>query len=118
MFYLFLTIISRHFNTTSHKGYPVQIDHDVLAKLETLSRLRIDVSKKEAVISQLSEIVSYVENLSELETDHLDAAFSTLTGGTPLRPDTPAEDPSIPAAILEHAPEHADDFFIVPAIID
>ena len=96
----------------------MQIDHDVLARLEKLSHLRIDESKQEAVIGQLSDIVAYVENLSELDTDHLDAAFSTLTGGTPLRTDTPHSDPSIPEAVLEHAPRHADDFFIVPAIID
>jgi len=96
----------------------VQIDHDVLAKLEKLSHLRIDESKQEAVIGQLSDIVAYVENLGELQTDHLDAAFSTLTGGTPLRPDTPTGNPAISASILEHAPQRADDFFIVPAIID
>ena len=96
----------------------MQIDHTVLAKLEKLSHLRIDESKKDEVISQLSEIVSYVENLSELDTDHLDASFSTLTGGTPLREDTPNSDPAIPEAILRHAPQHADDFFIVPAIIE
>ena len=96
----------------------MQIDATVLAKLEKLSHLHIDPDKQEAVIGQLSEIVAYVENLGELDTDHLDAAFSTLTGGTPLRKDEPHPNPSIPEAILKHAPQHADDFFIVPAIID
>ena len=95
----------------------MQIDHDVLSKLEKLSHLRIDKNKQEEVIAQLSDIVAYVENLGELETDHLDAAFSTLTGGTPLREDIPVTDPSISASILEHAHQHADDFFVVPAII-
>jgi len=96
----------------------VQIDHSILAKLEKLSHLRIDESKKDEVISQLSEIVTYVDNLEALKTDHLDAAFSTLTGGAPLRADAPDTDPSISSSILEHAANHADDFFIVPAIID
>ncbi len=96
----------------------MQIDSTVLSKLETLSRLHIDPDKKEEVIAQLSEIVAYVENLNERDTDHLDAAFSTLTGGTPLRADRPHSDPTIPETILQHAPRHADDFFIVPAIID
>jgi len=95
----------------------VQIDHTVLAKLEKLSHLYINESKKEEVISQLSDIVEYVENLNELDTDHLDASFSTLTGGTPMREDTPSNDPQTYRKILEHAPEHIDDFFIVPAII-
>lgn len=96
----------------------MQIDATVLAKLEKLSHLHIDPDKQEAVIGQLSEIVAYVENLGELDTDHLDAAFSTLTGGTPLRPDEPHPNAAVPEAILKHAPQHADDFFIVPAIID
>jgi aspartyl-tRNA(Asn)/glutamyl-tRNA(Gln) amidotransferase subunit C len=96
----------------------VQIDHTVLAKLEKLSHLRIDENKQDEVIGQLSEIVSYVENLSELDTNHLDASFSTLTGGTPLREDIPNSHRAIPEDILRHAPQHADDFFIVPAIIE
>ena len=96
----------------------MQIDHSILAKLEKLSHLRIDESKKDEVVSQLSEIVAYVENLGELDTDHLDASFAMLTGGTPLREDIPTTDANISRSILDHAPRHADDFFIVPAIID
>jgi len=96
----------------------MQIDHTVLAKLEKLSHLRIDERKKEEVIEQLTEIVSYVENLSELDTSALDASFSTLEGGTPMREDIPHKDPSVPQSILEHAPESKEDFFIVPAIIE
>ncbi len=96
----------------------MQIDATVLSGLEKLSRLQIDSDKQKNTIDQLSEIVTYVESLSELDTDHLDAAFSTLTGGTPLRQDDSRSDPSIPEAILKYAPESADDFFVVPAIID
>jgi aspartyl-tRNA(Asn)/glutamyl-tRNA(Gln) amidotransferase subunit C len=96
----------------------MQIDHTVLAKLETLSHLYIDESKKEEIIEQLTEIVSYVENLAELDTSGLDASFSTLEGGTPMREDIPHNDPSVPKRILEHAPRSEDDFFIVPAIIE
>ncbi|OQX77441.1 MAG: aspartyl/glutamyl-tRNA(Asn/Gln) amidotransferase subunit C, partial [Epsilonproteobacteria bacterium 4484_65] len=66
----------------------MQIDHTVLAKLETLSHLRIDDSKKEEVMGQLTEILGYIDNLNELDTDALSASFSTLEGGTPLREDT------------------------------
>ena len=96
----------------------MQIDHTVLAKLETLSHLRIDDSKKEEVMGQLTEILGYIENLNELDTDALSASFSTLEGGTPLREDTPRETNDIAKNILSHAPESQDDFFIVPAIIE
>lgn len=96
----------------------MQIDHTVLAKLEKLSHLRIDEAKKEEVMEQLTGILSYVDNLNELDTDALSATFSTLEGGTPLREDAPRESTTVAADILSHAPEAQDDFFIVPAIIE
>ena len=96
----------------------MQIDHTVLAKLEKLSHLHIDDSKKEEVMEQLTGILSYIENLNELDTESLSPTFSTLEGGTPLREDTPRERTSIPADILSHAPQGENDFFIVPAIIE
>jgi aspartyl-tRNA(Asn)/glutamyl-tRNA(Gln) amidotransferase subunit C len=96
----------------------MQIDDTVLAKLEKLSNLRIDTDKKEEVKEQLSGILSYIDNLNELDTDTLSASFSTLEGGTPLREDAPIKNATIPTDILSHAPQANDDFFIVPAIIE
>ena len=96
----------------------MQVDLEVLQKLEKLSHLRIDDDKKAEVMEQLTNILGYVENLNELDTSSLDASFSTLSGGTPLREDTPRDANSIAQDILSHAPNAQDDFFIVPAIIE
>ena len=96
----------------------MQIDDTVLAKLEKLSHLHIDDSKKEEVKAQLSGILSYIDNLNELDTDALSATFSTLDGGTPLREDVPREANDIAKDILSKAPQGQDDYFIVPAIIE
>jgi len=96
----------------------MQIDDTVLTKLEKLSHLRIDESKKEEVKEQLSGILNYIDNLNELDTNALSASFSTLDGGTPLREDTPRQSSDVAQDILQHAPHSVDDFFIVPAIID
>lgn len=96
----------------------MQVDLNVLKKLEKLSHLHIDEDKQEEVMQQLTNILGYVENLNELDTSSLDASFSTLSGGTPLREDTPREANDIAKDILSHAPNAQDDFFIVPAIIE
>lgn len=96
----------------------MQIDDAVLTKLEKLSHLRIDESRKKEVEAQLSGILAYIDNLNELDTDALSATFSTLQGGTPLREDVPREPNDIAKEILSHAPQSKDDFFIVPAIIE
>ena len=96
----------------------MQIDNTVLAKLEKLSHLKIADEKKAQVMEQLSGILNYVDNLNELDTDHLSPSFSTLDGGTPLREDTPVSNEAVAKSIFSHAPQSAEDFFIVPAIIE
>ncbi len=96
----------------------MQIDDQILEKLEKLSHLRVDQKKREEILEQLSEILKYVENLNELDTKELDSYFSTLEGGTPMREDIPHSDTEVSQSILKHAPQSRDDFFIVPAIIE
>jgi aspartyl-tRNA(Asn)/glutamyl-tRNA(Gln) amidotransferase subunit C len=96
----------------------VKIDNDLLSKLEKLSLLNIQESKKEQIKSQLSDILTYIDSLNELDTSNVEAYFSTLDGGTPLREDSIEQNPNIPQDILKHAPKAEDDFFVVPAIIE
>jgi aspartyl-tRNA(Asn)/glutamyl-tRNA(Gln) amidotransferase subunit C len=96
----------------------VTIDNTVLEKLEKLSMLKIEDEKREELAQQLTEILAYVENLSELDTDNLNASYSTLKGGTPLREDIPNSNSEIAKSIFTHAPHAENDFFIVPKIIE
>ncbi len=96
----------------------MKIDNELLNNLEKLSNLYIAKEKREEIISQLSNILEYVENLNELDTSGLDSYFSTLQGGTVLREDTPKSSKDISDSILKNAPLSKDNFFIVPAIIE
>ena len=96
----------------------MQVDDALLTRLEKLSYLHVSDDKREEIVSQLSEIVSFVDNLSELNTDGIDSTFAMSDKATPLREDMPQCDPAISEEILKHAPKSADDFFIVPKIIE
>ncbi len=95
----------------------MHIDLENLKKLEKLSHLKIDDSKRDEMMKQLSDILAYVDNLNELDTEHLDVFFSTLKGGTPMREDIRQIDLTISNKILQNAPKQEDDFFVVPSII-
>ncbi|MFZ2890670.1 Asp-tRNA(Asn)/Glu-tRNA(Gln) amidotransferase subunit GatC, partial [Sulfuricurvum sp.] len=69
-------------------------------------------------ITQLSEIVSFVDNLSELNTNGINAKFAMSENSTYLREDKGFVDQSINDDILTHAPHSEDHFFIVPKIIE
>ena len=96
----------------------MQVDDALLSKLEKLSFLKVDENKREEIIEQLSEIVSFVDNLSELNTDGVDDNFSMSDEETKLRADEPKVDTQISDDIINNAPKSGDHFFIVPKIID
>ena len=96
----------------------MQVDNALLSRLERLSHLQVSDDKRDEIIAQLSEIVGFVDNLGELNTDNVDASFAMSDAATPLREDSPKCNPQIHEAILKHAPKSADDFFIVPKIIE
>ena len=96
----------------------MQIDDALLTKLEKLSYLEISKEKRQEVISQLSEIVSFVDNLSELETKDLDPTFSMTDKGTQLRMDEIKSSKEVSQSILKNSPLSEDNFFIVPKIIE
>lgn len=94
------------------------IDNELLKKLETLSYLNIDDSKRDEIMSQLSEILSFVDNLSELDTEGLQTTFNMINAGTTLREDIAVDNSTVSQSILANAPKSDNDFFIVDNIIE
>jgi len=96
----------------------MKVDDALLIKLEKLSFLKVSDDKREEIKEQLTEIVSFVDNLSELNTDGIDATFAMSDASTFTRVDTPSCNTQINDDILKNAPKSADNFFIVPKIIE
>ena len=96
----------------------MQVDDALLTRLEKLSYLKVSDDKREEIIGQLSEIVSFVDNLSELDTDGVDDNFAMNDEATMLRDDSPSCNNQINDDILKNAPQSGDHFFIVPKIIE
>ena len=92
----------------------MQIDDELLGKLQRLAMIEIDDEHKEKVRENLSEILNFVENLNSIDTDSI-----TLTSNekTPLRVDEPKQS-TIAKEVLANAPSAQDGFFIVPKIIE
>ncbi len=96
----------------------MQINDELLSKLEKLSALKIDTNKREETMMELSKIVKFIEILNELDLKNEEATFTTVSGGTPFREDIPSVNPEIIETILAHAPKSEDGYFAVPKIIE
>lgn len=102
----------------NYLGIIMQVDDALLQRLEKLSFITIEESKREEIIAQLSGIVGFVDNLSELNTDNIDDNFAMNDSGTPTREDIPSCNSAINENILENSPRSEENFFIVPKIIE
>ena len=94
------------------------VDDNLIAKLSKLSSLEIDEAKKENLKSELADIINFVENLNEIDVSGIEATFSTIEGGSPLREDVAKQDLELSNHILKHAPKSEDGYFVVPKIIE
>ncbi|KAB7887470.1 Asp-tRNA(Asn)/Glu-tRNA(Gln) amidotransferase subunit GatC [Poseidonibacter ostreae] len=94
------------------------VDDNLITKLSKLSSLEIDESKKENLKAELADIINFVENLKEIDVSGIEATFSTIEGGSPLREDVASQDLELSNHILKHAPKSENGYFVVPKIIE
>lgn len=94
------------------------IDNTTVNKLAKLSSLEISEDRKEKIAQELADIVTFVENLNEIDVSHVDATFTTIEGGQPLREDNSFKEDGLSKRIMDNAPKSEENYFIVPTIIE
>lgn len=94
------------------------VDDILLSKLEKLSALKIPQQRREDFKKQLSEIVSFIEILDEIDLEDQAIEFNPNVGSTPLREDIPLKDENVIEDVLKHAPSTDMHSFVVPKIIE
>lgn len=94
------------------------IDNTTVDKLAKLSSLTIDEDQKENIAKELADIVEFVENLNDIDVSNVDATFTTIAGGQPLREDIAVKDEELARHIMNNAPKSENNYFVVPAIIE
>ena len=82
-----------------------------------LARLDLTAAEKEQFISQLNDILTYVNKLNELDTTGVEPTSHVIPMSNALREDAvrPSDDR---ATMLQNAPEEFHFFFKVPRIIE
>ncbi len=82
-----------------------------------LARLELSEQEKEQLTSQLSNILTYVEKLNELDTKGVEPTAHVIDIRNVMREDVPA--PSLAQErALSNAPEKAAGHYKVPKIIE
>ena len=86
-------------------------------KIASLSRLSLTEDELSKFGGQLSNILRYVEKLSELDIKYVEPTAHVLDISNVMRPDAPRPSLNIDDA-LANAPDRAGNFYRVPKIIE
>jgi aspartyl-tRNA(Asn)/glutamyl-tRNA(Gln) amidotransferase subunit C len=92
------------------------IDRDQVHKVASLARLEMAAEEEEQMTAQISSILEYFEQLSELDTADVPPTTRAIDVTNVTRPDELQSFPDR-EAILSEAPARDGDFFKVPKIL-
>jgi len=95
----------------------VRISRKEVRHVAELSRIELGPEEEETFLSQLDDILTYMDQLNELNTDDVEIVFHTWGLANVMRRDEPR--PSLPREdALANAPERTRDAYKVPRVIE
>ena len=95
----------------------MSIDKENIKHTAKLARISLDENKVESLSKDLSNIFSFIEKLSKIDTDKVNPLTSILDQSLRTREDE-VTDGGIRDKILENSPNTNEEFFIVPKVIE
>ncbi|HEY4550583.1 MAG TPA: Asp-tRNA(Asn)/Glu-tRNA(Gln) amidotransferase subunit GatC [Bacillus sp. (in: firmicutes)] len=94
-----------------------RITIDEVKYVANLARLAITEEEAEIFTNQLDAIISFAEQLNELDTDHVEPTSHVLDIKNVMREDIAK--PGLPVEeVLKNAPDHENGQIRVPSIIE
>ncbi|MEH7334083.1 Asp-tRNA(Asn)/Glu-tRNA(Gln) amidotransferase subunit GatC [Neobacillus drentensis] len=93
-----------------------RISTDQVKHVANLARLAVSEEEVEKFTKQLDAIISFAEQLNELDTENVEPTYHVLDLKNVLREDIPKQ--GLPREeVLKNAPEHQDGQIKVPSIL-
>jgi len=93
------------------------IDAATVRKVARLARIAEPEDRIEPLARELSGILAWIEQLSEVDTDGVEPMTSAVAVAAPMREDVVTEGGDV-AKILANAPRTKDGFFVVPKVVE
>ena len=95
----------------------MEFDKNSTLKLAKLARLSLNNKQLDSLEKDLTSIVSFIDQLKEINTDKIDPTSNSLNQHLILRDDI-AENKLSNEDLLRNVPESELGFFVVPKVIE
>lgn len=93
------------------------IDQATVRKVANLARIKVSDEQVTNLESELNQIIEFVEQLAEVDTDGVAPLTSAVAMTQPLRADV-INDGGYADDIVKNAPVTDDGYFLVPRVVE
>lgn len=93
------------------------IDAATVRKVARLARIAEPEDRIEPLARELSGILNWIEQLGEVDTNGVEPMTSAVAATLHMRDDV-VTDGGDAARVLSNAPRSANDFFVVPKVVE
>lgn len=93
------------------------MDKQTVMKVARLARIETSEEEAEKLVPQLSNIIGWIEQLSEVDTDNVAPLANVGDIELPLREDKISDGDCV-EKVLANAPEETQGFFVVPKVVE
>ncbi|HET6467094.1 MAG TPA: Asp-tRNA(Asn)/Glu-tRNA(Gln) amidotransferase subunit GatC [Geminicoccaceae bacterium] len=95
----------------------MSLDKATVARIATLARIEVPEAEQDRLARELSNILGWIEQLSEVDTTAVEPMRAVMQVEKPLRPDQ-VTDGGRRDDILRNAPRSHDGYFVVPRVVE
>ena len=95
----------------------MSMDKATVARIATLARIRVPEADLDRLAGELGQILHWVEQLAEVDTNDVPPMASVSGAELPFRTDI-VTDGGYPERVLANAPEGHDGFYAVPKVVE
>ena len=95
----------------------MSVDEKTVERIAHLARIRLDEAERGPLAGELSQILDWVEQLAEVDTENVAPMTSVADMKLPWRADE-VTDGNCRDDILANAPQTEHGFFVVPKVIE
>ena len=95
----------------------MKLDEKMVDKIAELSKLEFNDQEKSAILKDMNKMLEFVDQLKELDTDHVEPLIHMSSEVNVLREDEVVETISQEEA-LKNAPSKDSTYFKIPKVLD
>lgn len=95
----------------------MSVDSDTVRRIARLARIAVDDEQVAAMEKELSALLAWVEQLSEVNVDGVQPMTSVVEQKLKMRADV-VSDGGRPDDVLRNAPLSEEGFFLVPKVVE